>query len=204
MTLSLRDVKRSLTEQTIAEKAAALFKEHGFAQVSVRQIAKAAVVSEKTVFNYFPYKELIVLAGLQPVLAEFMAEIQGQIDAITDPTEVLRHFALDLAELCTAHPESMAIVVAELQSLDAERLALAGRYVPDFYGPIRTVMTLARAQGKLRQEISVEAATDFFLSSVLNMVRTFFASGRVDRVKPMLNLTLEIFLHGAFLPLAAG
>ena len=67
MTLSLRDVKRSLTEQTIAEKAAVLFKEHGFAQVSVRQIAKAALVSEKTVFNYFPYKELIVLAGAQPL-----------------------------------------------------------------------------------------------------------------------------------------
>ena len=91
MALSLRDVKRSLTEQTIAEKAAALFKEHGFTQVSVRQIAKAAVVSEKTVFNYYPYKELIVLAGLQPALTEFMAEIQSQIDAITDPTEVLRH-----------------------------------------------------------------------------------------------------------------
>lgn len=203
MTLSLRDFKRSLTEQTIAEKAAALFKEHGFAQVSVRQIAKAAVVSEKTVFNYFPYKELIVLAGLQPALTEFMTEIQRQIDAITDPTEVLRHFAADLADLCTANPESMAIVVTELLSLDGEHLALAGRYVPDFYAPIRTVMTLARAQGQLRQEISVEAATDFFLSSVLNIIRTFFASGRVDRVKPMLNLTLEIFLHGAFVPPAA-
>lgn len=202
MTLSLRDVKRSLTEQTIAEKAAALFKEHGFTQVSVRQIAKAAVVSEKTVFNYFPYKELIVLAGLQPALTDFMAEIQRQIDAITDPTEVLRHFATDLAALCSANPESMAIVVAELLSVDAERLTLSGRYVPDLYGPIRTVMTLARAQGKLRQEISVEAATDFFLSSVLNIIRTFFASARVDRVTPMLNLTLEIFLHGAFLPLA--
>jgi AcrR family transcriptional regulator len=51
MTLSLRDVKRSLTEQTIVEKAMSLFREHGFAQVSVKQIAKAAMVSEKTVFN---------------------------------------------------------------------------------------------------------------------------------------------------------
>ena len=94
--------------------------------------------------------------------------------------------------------------MAELLSVDAERLALSGRYVPDLYGPIRTVMTLARAQGKLRQEISVEAATDFFLSSVLNIIRTFFASARVERVAPMLNLTLEIFLHGAFLPLASN
>ena len=108
MTLSLRDVKRSLTEQTIIEKALALFKERGFAQVSVRQIAKAALVSEKTVFNYFPYKELIVVAGMQPSLTAFMDEIQRQIDAIADPTEVLRNFGLNLAEICTADPEATA------------------------------------------------------------------------------------------------
>lgn len=199
MTLSLRDVKRSLTEQTIAEKAAALFKEHGFAQVSVRQIAKAALVSEKTVFNYFPYKELIVLAGVQPALVELMAEIQAQIDAITDPPEVLRNFSLKLADFCAANPEPSAIVVSELLTLDPDRLALAMRYVPDFYGPIRTVMTLARARGTLRPEIDLESATDFFLSSVFNVIRTNFGAGRVERVRPMLKVTLEIFLHGAFL-----
>ena len=86
MTLSLRDTKRSLTEQTLVEKAMALFKEHGFDQVSIKQIAKSAVVSEKTVFNYFPYKELIVLAGAQPQLNTLMDEIQKQVDEITEPT----------------------------------------------------------------------------------------------------------------------
>jgi AcrR family transcriptional regulator len=198
MTLSLRDVKRSLTEQTIVEKATGLFQERGFAQVSVRQIAKAAVVSEKTVFNYFPYKELIVLAGVQPALVDFMREIQTQIDAITDPTEVLRNFSMKLADFCAANPEASAIVVSELLTLDPDRLALAMRYIPDFYGPIRTVMTLARAQGKLRPEISVELATDFFLSSILNIIRPHFAAGHIDRVRQMLTVTLEIFLHGAF------
>ena len=169
----------------------------------MRQIARAAVVSEKTVFNYFPYKELIVLAGVQPLLTAFMNEIQSQVDAITDPTEVLRNFALNLAEICIANPESAAMVVSELLTLDPERLTLAMRYIPDFYGPIRTVMTLARAQGKLRPEISVELATDFFLSSVLNVLRTYFAAGHMDRVKAMLGVTLEIFLHGAFQPSAS-
>ena len=200
MTLSLRDVKRSLTEQTIIEKALPLFKERGFAQVSVRQIAKAALVSEKTVFNYFPYKELIVVAGMQPNLAAFMDQIQQQIDAIADPTEVLRNFGLNLAEICTADPEAAGILMVELLTLDPVRQAAALRYLPDFYGPIRTVMTLARAQGRLRGEVSVEYATDFFLSSVLNAIRTHLAAGRIERVRPMLAALLEIFLHGAFEP----
>ena len=203
MTLSLRDTKRSMTEQTIVEKAIALFKERGFDQVSVKQIAKAAVVSEKTIFNYFPYKELIVLAGAQPQLNVLMDDIQKQIDEITEPTEVLRNFATSLAELCMADPTMIAIVVAELLTLEPARLALAMRYIPDPTPPIRTVMTLARAQGKLRPEVNVEYATEFFLSSVLNGIRTYFASGHVEKVRPMLNVTLEIFLYGAFIPPAA-
>jgi hypothetical protein len=65
---------------------------------------------------------------------------------------------------------------------------------------IRTVMTLARAQGKLCPEINDEYATEFFLSSVLNGIRTCFASGHVEKVRPTLNVTLEIFLYGAFVP----
>jgi AcrR family transcriptional regulator len=198
MTLSLRDFKRSLTEQTIVEKAMALFKQHGFAQVSVRQIAKAAVVSEKTVFNYFPYKELIILAGAQPGLTEIMDAIQKEIDNIAEPTEVLRRFGTDLMEWCTANPEAACIVIAELLSPDAERLYNAARSLPDFYNPIRTVITLARAQGKLRPEVGVEYATNFYLSNVFTVIRTHVAVGDLDRLRPMLNATLEIFLHGAF------
>jgi AcrR family transcriptional regulator len=198
MSLTLWDVKRSLTEQKIVEKAMELFKQHGFAQVSVRQIAKAAVVSEKTVFNYYPYKELIVLAGAQPGLAELMTAIQAEIDAIVEPTEVLRKFGTDLAEWCVANPEAACIVIAELLSPDPQRLANAVRSLPDLYNPIRTVMTLARAQGKLRPEIPVEYATDFYLSNVFNVIRTHVAVGRLDRLRGMLNATLDIFLHGAF------
>src|SRR5512136_123683 len=197
MTLSLRDTKRSLTEQTIVEKAMALFKANGFDQVSIKQIAKAAFVSEKTVFNYFPYKELIVLAGAQPQMNALMDEIQKQVDEITEPTEVLRNFGTRLAELGMSDPSVVAMVVAEMLTLEPERLALAMRYIPDPTPLIRTVMTLARAQGKLRPEINVEYATEFFLSSVLNGIRTYFASGHVEKVRPMLNMNLEIFLYGA-------
>ncbi len=198
MTLSLRDFKRSLTEQTIVEKAMALFQQHGFAQVSVRQIAKASLVSEKTVFNYFPYKELIVLAGSQQSLTELMDAVQAEIDSIAEPTTVLRKFATDLAEWCAANPEPARIIISELLSPDPQRLAGAVRSLPDFYNPIRTTITLARAQGKLRPEVAVEYATDFFLSNVFNVLRTHGAGENVDRMRGMLNTTLEIFLHGVF------
>jgi hypothetical protein len=38
----------------------------------------------------------------------------------------------------------------------------------------------------------------------LNSIRTYFASGHIEKVRPMVNVTLEIFLYGAFIPLARG
>jgi AcrR family transcriptional regulator len=204
MTLSLRDTKRSLTEQAIVEKAVALFRQYGFDKVSVRQIARAALVSQKTVFNYFPYKELIVMAAAQPRLVAFVQGVQKLVDDAVEPAEALRKFSDDLAELCLVDQTMTGIVLSELLTLDAERLALTMRYVPDFRVPIRTAMVLARAQGQLRPDVSVEYASEFFVSSMLNVLRTCFTAGQTDRVPPMLNVTLEIILHGAFKPAAVS
>src|SRR4029450_10280258 len=55
--LGLRARKKEQTRRAIAEAAAQLFAEHGFDEVTVADVARAADVSEGTVFNYFPTKE---------------------------------------------------------------------------------------------------------------------------------------------------
>jgi len=55
--LGLRERKKQQVRQVIADTAEALFAERGFEQVTIAEIAQAADVSKKTVFNYFPAKE---------------------------------------------------------------------------------------------------------------------------------------------------
>ena len=56
----LRERKKRATRETILVQAMALFTEHGYDAVTVADVARAAEVSEKTVFNYFPAKEDLV------------------------------------------------------------------------------------------------------------------------------------------------
>ena len=63
--LGLRERKKKQTRQVIAETALRLFNERGFDSVTVAQVARAADVSEATVFNYFPTKESLFFGQMQ-------------------------------------------------------------------------------------------------------------------------------------------
>ncbi|MGW3136984.1 TetR family transcriptional regulator [Streptomyces sp. NPDC001139] len=57
----LRERKKRLMRQQLSDTATEMFLERGFDSVRVAEIAQACGVSEKTVFNYFPTKESLLL-----------------------------------------------------------------------------------------------------------------------------------------------
>src|SRR5215218_8105673 len=71
----LRERKKRAAREAIATAARRLFADHGFDDVTVAEVAAAADVSEKTVFNYFPTKEDLAFAGREEGLAQFVAAI---------------------------------------------------------------------------------------------------------------------------------
>jgi AcrR family transcriptional regulator len=70
--LGLRERKKQRTRQLIADTAWGLFREHGFDRVPVADVAKAAEVSEATVFNYFPTKEDLVFHRMEAFERELL------------------------------------------------------------------------------------------------------------------------------------
>jgi len=69
----LRERKKRLMRQQLSDTATAMFLDQGFDAVRVAEVAEACGVSEKTVFNYFPTKESLVLDRLQTTVESLQA-----------------------------------------------------------------------------------------------------------------------------------
>nr|ADE34502.1 SsfT2 [Streptomyces sp. SF2575] len=94
--LGLRERKKLRMGELISETAVALFLRYGFDRVSVADVAAAAEVSKKTVFNYFPSKEDLVLYPIRDHVDE-PARVAGSRTAGESPIAALRrHFVAGL------------------------------------------------------------------------------------------------------------
>jgi AcrR family transcriptional regulator len=109
----LRASKKRRTREAIAAAAMKLFSERGFDAVTVAEVAAAADVSEKTVFNYFPAKEDLVLSRGEERRLELIEAIRSRApgETITAP---FRRQAMDFLDDVEAQPVEATIAVPRL------------------------------------------------------------------------------------------
>jgi AcrR family transcriptional regulator len=93
----LRERKKRLTRQQISDTATLMFLEHGFDVVRVADIADACGVSEKTVYNYFPTKESLVLDREEATIASVRAAL-GPGATVGSPIEAIVAILIDELE----------------------------------------------------------------------------------------------------------
>ena len=96
---SLRERKKRQTRQLLADTATQMFLARGFDGVRVSEIAEACGVSEKTVFNYFPTKEALVMdrlddasdALLTALADPHVSPVRAAVDVLGDELAMMVH-----------------------------------------------------------------------------------------------------------------
>jgi AcrR family transcriptional regulator len=123
-TEGLRERKKRETREAIARAAWKLFTRRGFDAVTVADVARAANVSEKTVFNYFPAKEDLVFgAGMQRTAALIEAvRSRPEGSSIVEP---FRHWTMDYLDRVEHEPvESTTAIPRLVMGSDQLRMRL--------------------------------------------------------------------------------
>jgi AcrR family transcriptional regulator len=106
----LRERKKRLMRQQLSDAATQMFMERGFDAFRVAEVAAACGVSEKTVFNYFPTKESLILDLLEATMASLrtglaapgIAPIEAALRILDDELDALTSWLAQQDDLVRA------------------------------------------------------------------------------------------------------
>ena len=130
----LRERKRRLTRHLISDAATAMFASRGFDAVKVSEIADRANVSMKTLYNYFPTKESMVLDDADELIDGLAAALRDRqagmsiTDAFVGALEASMYGSDLLDDELAAHvATTFAAMVKQTPALHAHWLEIQDR-----------------------------------------------------------------------------
>jgi len=134
----LRERKKRLMRRQLSDTATRMFLDRGFDVVRIADVAEACGVSEKTVFNYFPTKEALLLDRLEATAEALAVELarpdRPPLDAALDILgaeleATISGFAGADAEAAMAAHRRFGDMLAQTPALRAHRSAMLDRFV---------------------------------------------------------------------------
>jgi AcrR family transcriptional regulator len=108
----LRERKRRLTRQLISDVATAMFATRGFDHVTVAEVADRVGVSEKTVYNYFPTKESMVLDTVDVSVERLARALRERQPGESLTEAVVRAVKEDLDQMAQIPDELLSLLPA--------------------------------------------------------------------------------------------
>lgn len=191
----------------ILAAAETLFAQHGFAGVSVRQIAAAAGVNGAMIHYYFGNKENLYLAIIENAAATVRGLIAEAIGSATSLEERLTRFVKAYAGYLFGHPHLARILSREMLAGGKHFMQVFPKYGPANYGMLREAMAEGVRRGELR-ELDVDLAPISLIGMIVvfQLLRPIITLGlgplKFDErfIERLAAHTVELFLDGAVNP----
>jgi AcrR family transcriptional regulator len=184
------------TELAILAAAERLFAERGYAGTRTAEIARAAKVTERTLFKHFPGKEALLERVLQPALHAATTPPPASEAPFAAWFETLLRQRLAAAQ---AHPHALRLVLVELLTSEGARRRFAPLWKRELWNGLVKAVARFQARGELRADLEAEALARMVLALALGYLlsRTLVAPALAwDDAKEIARL-LEVLRHGA-------
>ena len=193
--MGTRDLKKAATRQALVDAAMRLFSERGVEATTMDEIARAAGTSRTSVFNYFPYKELI----LSEIGARFVDEIAATGLSKGRPRSsraMLRSLVDVLAEVAVRDPIVMAALAREISHPDPKRrkVAIETTRYPTL---IARVLDQLEAEGRVRNQADRVAFERQLVDLAVGTLLRAGGDFPLAQLRTELYRNIDVFLSGA-------
>lgn len=172
--------RADITGPLIREQALRLFARHGYAAVSMRQIASAVGVQAGALYTYTPDKQALLADLLSEHMEQLMAAWTDDPDQ--PPLDRLERFVRFHIAFSLDHPDAVFLSYMELRSLTSENHAAIAALRRRYEDALACILRAGQAAGVMAvPDIRLTAmALIAMLTGVTNWYRE---SGRLDRAR---------------------
>jgi len=185
-------------DAAIVAAAERLFAERGYAATRTADIARAAGVTERTLFKHFPDKDALLRRVLFPAL---LATAGEPLEAPSF-AQWFSGFLHERLEAGRGHPHALRLVLVELMTSAGTRQRFGALWKRQLWsGAVRAVARF-QAAGELRRDVDADALARMAVSLALGylLARVLVAPGLAwDDDKEIARL-LDVLQHGAAPP----
>lgn len=194
--MGLRELKKQRTRDAIASTAFHLFAERGFDRVTVAEVAEAAGVSVKTVFNYFPTKEDVFFDEVPQRRAALIAAVTDRGTGESVP-KALRRLQLAQCERM-AHPDFaiFARIIEESPHLQTKELEVMADFEHVLAETLEEVVGLKRLDARIAATLLIGVQWQFFLLARERALAGQHGPAAARRLRAELKRAYEVLEHG--------
>jgi len=194
--MGLRESKKLRTRQEIADKAMQLFVARGFDHVTVAEVATAAGVSEKTVFNYFPTKEDLFFDEVPAREAALVEAIRGRQQGESIVSALRRLQAGECPRLCSPAFAAFARIIEESPALQAKELAIMAHFTEVLAAAIQNELGVHELDAKIAGNVLVGVHWQFFRNARTQALAGRHGPAAVRRLRSDLERAYRLLEHG--------
>jgi len=200
--VGLREVKKVQTRKHIAEEAMRFFVQRGFDHVTVAEVAAAAGVSEKTVFNYFPTKEDLFWDEVPEREAALVEAIRSRAPGEPISAALQRLQAGQCTRMCSPGFAKFARVIEDSPALQAKELEIMARYTDAIAEAIRDELGSKELDAKIAANVLVGVLWQFFRNARAQALAGRSGPAAAKRLRAALRQAFQL-LEGGLAQLAA-
>jgi AcrR family transcriptional regulator len=136
---------REKREQLVAA-AIRVFIEKGFHNATVRDIGRAADMTQGTIYNYVRSKDDILYLVCDRIVAEYQEETRKALDMTSDPAERIRTAVRSVSEVMYRHQEEILLIYQDSHLLEPRSLRVILARVEEFIGMFESIIVEATRQ----------------------------------------------------------
>lgn len=194
--MGLREDKKQRTRTEIADTAMRLFATRGFDRVTVAEVAAAARVSEKTVFNYFPTKEDLFYDEAPEREAAIVEAVRSRRPGESVPASLRRLQRAECSRLASPGFATFARVIEESAALQAKELELLARFSRVLAEAIQAELDVDERDARIAAGLLVSVHRQLFRSARQQALAGKHGPAAVRRLRSDLDRAYELLEHG--------